>query len=43
MQEGREVGGDGVRGLGLPEVDVPPPRLRVLDSSEGGGRTPQRI
>ena len=43
MQEGRKVGGDGVSGLGFPEVDVCPPGLHFLASSEGGGRTTQII
>ena len=43
MQEGRELGGYGVRGLGFPGVDVRPSGLRVLASLEGGGRTPQRL
>ena len=43
MREGREVGRDGVRGLGLPGFDVRPPGLRILDSLEGGGRTPQPL
>ena len=43
MQEVREEGGDRVRELGLPGVDVYPPGLRVLYSSEGGGQTPQRL
>ena len=41
MWEGHEVGGDGVRGLGLPRVDVHLPRLRVLASSEGCRQNPQ--
>ena len=43
MQEGLEVGGDGVLGLGLPGVDVRPPGLRVLAYLKGGGRIPQRL
>ena len=43
MQEGRKFGRDGVRGLGLPVVDFRPPGLRFLDSSEGGGQTPQHL
>ena len=43
MRERRKIGGDRVRGLGLPGVDVRPPILRLLDSSEGGGQTPQLL
>ena len=43
MWEGREVGGDRVRGIGMPGVDVHPTGLHVLASSEGAGRTPQRL
>ena len=43
MLEGHEVGGDGVRGLGLTGVNVCPLGLRALASLEGGGRTPQRL
>ena len=38
MREGREVGRDGVRGIGLPEVDVLPPRTARLGFF-GGRRT----
>ena len=37
MREGREIDRDRVRGIGLPRVEFRPPRLRLLDSSEGGG------
>ena len=43
MEEGCEVGGDGVCGLGLTGVDVCPFGLRFLDFLEGGGRIPQRL
>ena len=43
MQEGREVGGDIVRGLGFSGVDVCPPGLLFLASLEVGGWTPQRL